>query len=262
MKKFIIKNSRFVAEKNASISIHERGFLFGDGMFETCKVINRKILDFNLHQARINKALGTLKFSLDIKNLERDCYKLIKKNSLSDGILKILISRGIGSRGYLPTYESRPLVIIETSENRSLPQKISLGISKIPSPGIAFKPMSAMAYVMAKIEAEEQKVFDCVMLSSDGFVAETSSANIFWVKNDLIYTPDESCGMVHGCARERVLRNSRIEIKKVRAKISELENADEVFLTNSAFLVISVDEFLGKKLHKKWSEKIYSLIKE
>jgi aminodeoxychorismate lyase len=256
MKKFIIKNSRLVAEKNASISIRERGFLFGDGMFETCKVINGKILDFNLHQARICKALETLKFSLDTKNLEQNCYKLIKKNSLSDGILKILISRGRGSRGYLPTSESRPLVIIETSENRALPQKISLGISKIVTPGNAFKSMSAMAYVMAKIEAEEQGVFDCVMLSSDGFVAETSSANIFWVKNDQIYTPDESCGMVQGCARERVLKSSKIEIKKVRAKISDLENADEIFLTNSAFLVIPVDEFLGKKLQTKWSKKL------
>jgi branched-chain amino acid aminotransferase len=260
MEKFVLKNQQLLSEKQASISLHERGFLFGDGLFETCKVVDGQIIDFDLHQARIIKALKLLKFSAEISDLEKNSYRLIKKNSLKDGILRISISRGIGSRGYLPTYESKALIIIETFLNRDLPKKICLGISKIPTPGIAFKPMSAMPYVLAKIEAEEQKLFDCVMLSDKKFVAETSSANIFWVKNNVIYTPHESCGIVLGCVRERLLKTKEIKIKKTKAKISALKNADEIFLTNSAFLVILVDEFLGRKLVKSVGEKIRTFL--
>lgn len=264
MPKFIFKNHQLLEEKQATISIHERGFLFGDGIFETLKIIDGKIFDFNRHEARIIKALKLLKFSAEISDLEKKSYQLIKKNSVKNGILRISISRGIGSRGYLPTYESKALIIIETAEERKLPTastgsgqaKICLGISKIRTPQIPFKSMNAMPYILAKIEAEEKKYFDCVMLSKDGFVAETSSANIFWVKNGVIYTPQESCDIVLGCLRERLLEDKSLKIKKVKAKISALKNADEIFLTNSAFLILSVDEFLNKKLRKEFAKKI------
>jgi branched-subunit amino acid aminotransferase/4-amino-4-deoxychorismate lyase len=260
MKKYIFKNQQLLEEKQASISLHERGFLFGDGFFETLKVIDGKIFDFTLHEARIIKALQILKFSADIKNLEKNSYQLIKKNALKNGILRISISRGIGSHGYLPTYESKALIIIETFLSREIPKKISLGISEISTPGIAFKPISALPYVLTKISAQEQKKFDLVMLSAKKFVAETSSANIFWVKDEVIYTPHESCGMVLGCVRERLLKSKKFAIKKVKAKISALKNADEIFLTNSAFLVILVDDFLGKKLTKNIGKKVTSFL--
>jgi branched-subunit amino acid aminotransferase/4-amino-4-deoxychorismate lyase len=256
MKKYLFKNQQLILEKQATISPHERGFLFGDGLFETCKIIDGKIIDFDLHLTRINKALALLKFSAETKNLEKNSYELIKKNSLKNGILRISLSRGIGSKGYLPTYESKALTIIETFFDRELPKKIRLGIAKTSTPGMPFKPMSALPYVLARIEAEEQKTFDVVMLSEKKFVAETSSANIFWVKNSTIYTPDESCGIVLGCVRERLLKMPGIKIKKTKARLAALKNADEIFLTNSAFLVILVDEFLGKKLAKNVGEKI------
>lgn len=261
MKKYVFKNQNLVEEKKATISIRERGFLFGDGIFETCKIINGKIFDFDLHEARIHRALKLLKFSAEISDLEKKSYQLIKKNSAENGILRISISRGIGSVGYLPTHESAALVIIETFLDRKLPKKIRLEISKITTPGIAFKPMSAMAYVLAKIAAEEQKSFDVVMFSDKNFVAETSSANIFWVKDGKVYTPHESCGIVLGCVRERLLKMPEFKIKKAKAKISALKNADEIFLTNSAYLVISVDEFLGRKLKKNVGRKISVALK-
>ena len=261
MKKYVFKNQNLVPEEKATISIHERGFLFGDGIFETCKIINGEIFDFHLHEARIHRALKLLKFSAEISDLEKKSYQLIKKNSAENGILRISISRGIGSAGYLPTYESASLVIIETFPVRELPKKIRLGVAKTSTPGISFKPMSAMSYVLAKIEAKEQKSFDAAMLSDRNFIAETSSANIFWVKDSQIYTPHESCGIVLGCVRERLLKMPELKIKKVKAKISALKNADEIFLTNSSYLVILVDEFLGRKLSKNLSKKIKYFLK-
>ena len=256
MPKFIFKNRQLLEEKQATISIHERGFLFGDGIFETCKIIDGKIFDFAAHQARIIKALEVLKFSAEISDLEKRSYQLIKKNSLKNGILRISISRGIGSAGYLPTYDSQALIIIETLPERKLPKKISLGISKTKTPKIPFKSMSALPYILTKIEAQGKKLFDLVMISESGFVAETSSANIFWVKNEVIYTPHESCDIVLGTIRHRILEMTSFKIKKVKASVTTLKNADEIFLTNSSFLILSVDEFLNKKLRKEFTKKM------
>jgi branched-chain amino acid aminotransferase len=262
MEKFIFKNQQIINEKQAQISIHERGFLFGDGIFESVKIFNGKIYDFASHVARIELALKSLKFSAKIDDLEKKSLRLIKKNKIQNGILRISISRGIGSAGYLPKAKIKPLIIIETASERKLPKNIALGNSKIPAGKIPFKSMNSIPYVLNKIQAQEDGFFDLVMLSDGGFISETSSANIFWVKKGKIYTSDESCDIVIGCMRKKLLKHSKLEIIETRKKISALENADEIFLSNSSFLILPVDEFLGRKLEKKTGSQVAKLISE
>ena len=263
MKKFIFKNQQQVEETQAQVSINERGFLFGDGIFETCKIFNGKIYDFKAHQNRAINGLATLKISADISNLEKNSLQLIKKNQVKNGILRFSISRGIGSLGYLPTNESEALVIIQTLEERAFPKKISLGISSQVAPkNLGFKSMNAMPYVLTKIEAKEQNLFDCVMLCTKKFISETSSANIFWVKNGEIFTSSKACDILAGVIRAKLLKISPIKIQEVEMKISALKNADEIFLTNSSFLLLGVDEFLGKKLQKNLSNHLLKALQQ
>ena len=132
MKQFIFKNNQLLEKSLANISSDERGFLFGDGVFETCKIFNGKIYDFESHLARISGALEVFKISAELSNLEQKSNQLIKKNQVRNGILRISISRGIGSSGYLPTNQSRPLIIIKAIDTDHLPnnfpKRISLGI--------------------------------------------------------------------------------------------------------------------------------------
>ena len=310
MKKFIFKNHQLLEEKQAQVSINERAFLFGDGIFETCKIFNGKIYDFKSHEARIIKGLKTLKFSAEINDLEKRSQKLIKKNNVKNGILRISISRGIGSFGYLPAEDSQSLIIIQTLEERNLPTKISLGISTIKKPSknslpIDCKTMQALPSILTKIEAKEKNLFDCVMLSQENFISETSSANIFWVRTSSksrcdevdsevcenrsgdvskhtlseeakanfskrpsqlddfeqvlgkgkIYTTSKACDILPGTVRQKLLKISPIKIFEVKAELSDLKNAEEIFLTNSSSLVIAVDELVffekGKKIIKK-----------
>ncbi|NBV06936.1 MAG: hypothetical protein EBS06_06870 [Proteobacteria bacterium] len=262
MTNYIFKNQRLIDKKQAQVSIQERGLLFGDGIFETCRIVNGKIFNFSAHQARINKGLQNLKFFADVSDLEKKSLKLIAKNKIKNGLLRILISRGIGSLGYLPTYKSEPLTLIETLPARKLPKKIRLGISNQITPVKNLgKTLSALPYVLAKIEAQEKNLFDCVLLSSKKFIAETASANIFWVKNNKVFTSAKSCGILAGTARELILKLSKIKIIETEKKISALKNADEIFLTNATFLVISVDEFLGRKLEKKFATQFLKILK-
>ncbi|MBP7709896.1 MAG: aminotransferase class IV [Rickettsiales bacterium] len=262
MQKLILKNHQLVAEKQAQFSIDERGFLFGDGIFETCKIFNGKIYDYKAHEDRIEAGLKALKFSAEIKNLEKEALQLIAKNKIENGILKILISRGIGSAGYLPTYESKALIVAQTFAARELPKKITLGISKITAPKAFAKTTNSLPYILTKIEATEKKLFDCVMLSDKKFIAETSSANIFWVKNGKVFTASKSCGALLGTVRKKLLKISPVKIFETEATAAALKKADEIFLTNSSFLVLPVDEFLGRKLQKNFGNEFKKLLQQ
>jgi len=263
VKKYILQNRKLITEKQALVSIHERGFMFGDGVFETCKIFNGKIYDFKSHHKRLEKGLNSLKIKAKIDDLETDSQKLITKNQVRNGLLRISISRGIGSNGYLPSPNCESLIIIETQESRIISGKISLGISPYQTPNhIIGKSMNALPYIRNKIAAQEENHFDLVMLSPTKFIAETSSANIFWVKNNKIYTADKTCSIIEGTVRNRLLKISPYKIYQVKKNISALKNADEIFLTNSSFLVLAVDEFLGRKLEKKWSKKMLEVINQ
>jgi branched-subunit amino acid aminotransferase/4-amino-4-deoxychorismate lyase len=272
MKKYIFKNHQLIEEKQAQISVLERGFLFGDGIFETCKIFDEKIYDFKAHETRLKAGLKALKFSAEISDLEKKSLQLIKKNKIKNGILRISITRGTGSLGYLPTYESKALIIIQTFEERKITaKKIILGVSSIKKPASDSLPFfcktnQALPSILCKIEAQEKKFFDCIMLSKENFISETSSANIFWVKNGKIFTPSKACDCLPGTIRAKLLKISPIKIKEVKAKISDLKKADEIFITNSSFLVLPADEVvLGKdriKLRKKIGLEIAEVLKK
>jgi len=249
IKKFIYKNDQILNHHEALISIDERGFLYGDGLFETCRFINKKIVNFEAHLARIKIGLLNLKLNANIQNIETKCYNLISKNKLQDGIIRISISRGIGSKGYLPTNETPNLVIIQTKELPSLPKNANLIICDINPPTFIFKSANALQYVLAKIFAHENNFYDSIMLDEKGYVCETSSANIFWIKDKIIYTPNDNCNMIRGTIRQALIESKDLKIKCGKFKITALKKADEVFITNSSLLILPIDKiaFRNKK---------------
>ena len=95
----------------------------------------------------------------------------------------------------------------------------------------------------------ENNFFDAIMLDEKGYICETSSANIFWIKDQIIYTPNNNCNMVHGTIRKALLDITDLKIKCGKYKISALKNADEVFITNSTLIILPIDKiaFRNKK---------------
>ena len=257
---FVIINNQIIKEDQAFISIQERGFRFGDGVFETCRVFDGIIYNSEAHFERLRSGIEAIKIKIDLQDLKNNCQKLIKKNSLKNGLIRIYISRGIGSIGYLPINDIKPLTVIETLEMPTLglfPIKLFLSeITKISikSLPINYKLAQGLNSTLARMEAVEKRYFDAVLLNEAGEICETSSANIFWIKNNILYTPAKECGILLGTTRQKIIDLSSIKIAQVKTKINELLNADEVFLTNASLGIIAVDQFMEKKyLQKKYS---------
>jgi len=263
MHRFIYKNQRLLTQTQAKLSINERGYLFGDGIFETCLINDHKIYDFPNHLKRLEFGLKNLKINFDTNFLEEKCQGLINKNKVGKGIIKIQISRGQGNIGYAPKDKIKPLLIITTQNLRPTPKNISLGISSYQTPSQYLgKTSNSLSYILTKIEAKENNHFDAIMLDHHKNIAETSSANIFWITNGEIFTPPTSTNIIVGTKRNRLMEISPIKISEKLATIQELEKADEIFLTNSAFLVLPVSKFQKISLKTDISSQLLGTLKQ
>lgn len=249
---FVYLNNKLLRQEEALISIDERGFLFGDGLFETCLFINKQIINFQAHLTRLKIGLSSLKFNNKFDDIEKKCYELIKKNQLNDGIIRISISRGIGSKGYLPTNQSPNLTIIQTKNLPTIPTEASLISCNIKPSHFSFKSANALNYVLAKIFAEENNCYDAILCDDRDYICETSSANIFWIKDNMIFTPDNNCPMVRGTIRDLLLKIPQLKITLGKFKISELKKADEVFITNATIHILPIEKiiFPPKKINQ------------
>ncbi|MES2677259.1 MAG: aminotransferase class IV [Pseudomonadota bacterium] len=260
----IFINNKIVLAHKATISVQDRGFRFGDGVFETCLIFGGKIYNWQAHQARLKAGLKAIKINFADKNLQQSCLQIIEKNKIQNGYLRINISRGVGSVGYLPQKNIQPTIVIETLPLNPQPKSpIKLCISTLQKPSLKSLPVNyklsqGLNSTLAKLEAVEQNCFDAIILNNKKQICETSSANIFWIKDNILYTPHPDCGCLLGTIREKILELSPIKIKLAKAKITDLLNADEAFITNVAIGVLAVDKIAESEFKNKKYSKIFA----
>lgn len=259
---FAYVKGRFVPAEEASLSIQERGFRFGDGIFETIRMAHGIPYQWEQHLARINQGLTALRISFDTQRLKDILQELIKKNNLKEGFIRLSISRGIGSQGYLPTATEATLVM-ETS-SLSPPPAISVALwqsrYRKPAPEalpVACKLMQGVNSTLARMEAADHGCFEALQLGQGGQICEGSSSNIFWIKNGGLYTPSLESGILNGTIRQAVLRLSPYPIEEGIFPLEILQEAEEVFLTNVSWLVLPVSGL--QPLGWEWPNHTHSL---
>ena len=238
---FIILNHQLLPSEKAFISVDDRGFRFGDGVFETIRVHAGVPYQFDWHAERLRKGLGAIKIEANLHRLNEACRSLLKENKVSEGILRIQVTRGSGSLGYKPTNATPPTLLIET---RALPAMdgapVSLFLSSYQkiSPQmlpVQYKLCQGLSSTLAIMEAEANGCDEALLLNAKGELCETGSGNIFWVKNAIIYTPMLACGVLEGAMRASVMRLSPASVCEVAATLADLQDADEVFITNAVW---------------------------
>jgi aminodeoxychorismate lyase len=243
---YIIFNKELVKENEVKISPQDRGFRYGDGIFDTLIVNNGKLYQLNWHLDRMSRSLKSIHIEFDLSVLPALFQKLLTANNFTDGLLRIQITRGIGGRGYLPNEKTSPTLIIETLPAPQIEQQpISLWQSsyqKISSSAlpVQFKLCQGLNSTLARIEGANNNCFDALMINEKNQICETSSANIFWFKNGELYTPSLSCGVLEGSIRAAVIRLWQGKMHEVMAGIEVLKEADAVFITNVAWKILAV----------------------
>ncbi len=248
--KFVFVNDKFLGIQERHISVEDRGFRFGDGVFETIRVTRGSLYNWEKHIKRLKGGLEAISINVDISRLKNKAIELIKKNNEADCLLRISITRGIGSQGYLPT-DSKPAIVIETMPIPEKPKNIKLCISsyeKISPKALPVncKTMQGLNSTLARMEAVEKGYYDAIMLNAEGYVCETSSSNIFWVKEKTIFTPSLELGVLAGTTREAIIKISPNKIVEGKFKINDIKDAEEIFITNVSLQICHICEVDGK----------------
>lgn len=250
-------NGRFIPEAEAVVPITDRGFLYGDGLFETIRVQNSTPLWWSRHLARFQRGAETLRLKLPWTDTElrRFAAELITKNALPNCILRLTVSRGNGARGYSIQGANSPTVVMTLHPLRPAPASIRLATATIRVPAhdplSAIKTANKLPQILARAEAEERGADEALLLNVEGEVAEASSSNVFWIRNGTVGTPPVSAGALAGVMRDVVIelcRAHQIPVVEESIARSALLGMDAVFLTNSGQGIVPVAEIDAQKL--------------
>lgn len=248
---YVIFNGTLLDEREAYISPHDRGFRHGDGIFDTMLVNFGRIYQLPFHLDRLKAGLAAIRINFDVTVLHSMFQELLIANRCENCLLRVQITRGIGGRGYLPEGRLFPTLLIETMNIPVPPtEPVSLMISKYQkispqSLPVNFKLCQGLNSTLARMEAADNSCFDALLLDNDGNICETSSANIFWLKNNVLYTPSLECGVLGGSIRSAVIRFSPYRIEEVAASVADIISAEAVFITNVSYKILAISELKG-----------------
>lgn len=253
-------NGRYLRKDEASISIYDHGFLYGDGVYEAIRAYDGIVFKLREHVDRLYESAKSLKIEMPLakEELGRVVVEVLKKNQLKNGYVRIVVSRGAGKMGVDPRNCPKPTLVVMAEPREPLFGEKVKGISAIVSslrrtPSWALDPriktLNYLNNILAKIEAIEAGVEEAIMLNEQGYVAETSTENIFVVKNGAIATPHPSMGVLKGITRDVVIRIAKelgYPLEERSITVHELYNADEIFVTGTAAEVVPVIKVSGR----------------
>ncbi len=246
----IFLNDVWVEESEALVPVSDRGFLFGDGIFESLRAYSGKVFSADRHLERFFKSAKKLKIKIPKTQSELACIvrESLEKNNLKDAYIRITLSRGLNTRGIdldtgmLGTLVVRAVSFSEESLD-SFMDVCFVNTRRMPAEVLdpSIKSANFLNNIIAKDEAKEKSCSEGIMLSMSGHVAEGCISNVFWVKDNSLFTPDLSVGILPGITREIILEiagKEGIDVSLGHFTAAELLSADEVFLTNSLMEVM------------------------
>lgn len=256
-------NGEFIEDSTPCISVQDRGFLYGDGLFETMRILNGSPVFWKNHFSRFSKGAEALSISLPHSEISLHSLSktLIEMNSLKQGLLRIQLSRGSGKRGYSTANVKSATLLIST---HSLPGTIG-----IPNKGWALKTSSyridetdplnqvktcsKLKTIMAMAEAEQGGFDDALMINTKGEVVESTRANLFWMLDGAIHTAPINSGALPGITRSKVIDLCNKEgssVVETRIQPDDLLKAEGVFATVSTYGLVDIIGLDGQEIPK------------
>jgi len=246
-------NGNFLPEADAGVPLNDRGFLLGDGLFETIRVAAGRPFRLGQHLERLVRGaeFSKIKLPLPLRDLQKFAGELIRLNGLTDAVLRITLTRGPGTRGYSIQGADRPTLAMTLHPLPPQPSEEPLQWSlitssfRIPASDIlaSYKSTSRILNVLARAEAEAQGADEALLLNTNGEATETAGGNLFWIYQDKICTVPTGRGGLPGITRAVVLEichSLGLETNKRVIKPEMLRNAEGIFVTQSAYGIIPI----------------------
>jgi branched-chain amino acid aminotransferase len=251
----------------AGVPVDDRGFLYGDGAFETMRVYDGMPFLIERHLARLRASLAGLRidpgYQYTDQTFMRAVQGVIEANEVSEGVVRLTVTRGQSTGALLPTPGSRPSVIVTSRPVPPYPsvwrrEGLSVAITgtrRVHREALdsSIKSMNFLNSIMARIEAADAGADEAVMLNHPGMLAEGSVSNIFLVRGGVLMTPSLDMDILAGITRGVVIelaRDAGLTVEEGSFGPDELRHADEAFLTNSTMEVMPIGKVDGSRLRE------------
>ncbi|MBT8207283.1 MAG: branched-chain-amino-acid transaminase [Acidimicrobiia bacterium] len=256
-------NGKLVSKEDATVSVLDHGFLYGDGVFEGIRVYDGNIFRMEEHIVRLYESAKTLALEIPLtpEEMTQATLDTVAANGKRDAYIRLIVSRGPGDLGIDPHNCTAPSVIIIVGDITLYPPElyetgIELITSSVPRIPIQcldprIKSLNYLNNILAKIDARRAGVPEALMLNLNGRVAECTADNIFIVKNGKLETPDLMQGALGGVTRAAVLdlaREAGIETVEAILGLHDIYNAEECFLTGTGAEVMPVVGVDGRRI--------------
>ncbi|WP_048719056.1 D-amino-acid transaminase [Bacillus sp. 522_BSPC] len=254
---YILVNEGIIPRSSFSVDIEDRGYQFGDGIYEMVKVFEGVLFEWEAHLQRLFRSARELRITISMnkEELTEQVQRLIAIEDLRDGYVYIQVTREVASRiHHFPEGVSSVLVAY-TKEGKEERKEELAGIRVITTEDIRWqrvdiKSLNLLGNVLAKQKAVEAGAQEAVFVR-DGMVTECSSSNIFGIKDGVCFTHPANHLILNGITRQvviRLLEKVSLELEESPMKLEALYGMDEVFITNTGQEVGPVIEIDGRKV--------------
>ncbi|MGP8320699.1 MAG: branched-chain-amino-acid transaminase [Methanosarcinaceae archaeon] len=244
----IYTNGEYVPKSQATTSLYDHGFLYGDGVFEGIRAYNGRVFKLDEHIDRLYDSATAIALKIPIpkEGMKEAILATLRKNNLKDAYIRPIVSRGVGDLGLDPRQCPTPNIYIITQEWGAMYGDLyEVGLTAITvairrnapdavSPNI--KSLNYLNNILAKIEANEKGGDEAIFLDNNGYISEGSGDNIFVVKNGKVLTPptiNNLKGITRAAAID-ILKEMDYSITEVNISMFDLYTADEIFVTGTA----------------------------
>ena len=262
-------NGRLEPAERALLTVTDRGFQVGDGVFETLLVVGGRVLELPLHSSRLQASAAALAIPLpdDLERcLEQAITDLFRANTLDGSdtriAVRVTVSRGaVDGHGLLPPDGVRPNMVVQAwpvdpPSPELLSRGLRLAISAVrrdpPSPLATVKTTSRAEFVYAKLEAHRRGADEALFVTTDGHLAEATSASLFLVEAEGLATPSLDCGILVSTTREWVISSGGpglgLVVRQDHLTPNGLFVADEAFLASSVAGILPITSVDGRPI--------------
>lgn len=250
-------NGTFFDKDEARVSVFDHGLLYGDGVFEGLRSYGGKVFRLREHLDRLWESAKAihLQIPITLEEITDAVNESLQVNSIDDGYVRLVVTRGVGTLGLDPAQTSDPQVIIIADRITLYPEEFYTNglkivtVSTVRNHPAALSPriksLNYLNNILAKIEGKQAGCIEALMLNHKGEVAECTGDNIFLVRHGELLTPPREAGILDGVTRQAVIElavESGLSVREIPLTRHDVFIADECFLTGTAAEVIPVIE--------------------
>jgi D-alanine transaminase len=249
-------NDNYLDIQEAKISPMDRGFLFGDAIYEVIIAVNKKPFELDAHLTRLKKNIFSLKYLLsDEFDLEEIILEVISRNKFINQVIYVQISRGTDTvRDHIPSNDLTPTIFVSSHELKT-DFSLSSGEKAILLEDFRWrksqiKATSLLANVIYRSEAKDQEVFETILFEN-GFITEGAVSNVFCCTDNKIITPPLAENILPGVTRKVILeliQDTSLEYEETKIPMDSFLSAEEIWVTNSTKGIVPIIELDGKKI--------------